>query len=285
MPLAVFGEESSYCRLFKEGCGKYCPCQSSHLHACREADRLKDGYFFSCPANYIHFAVPVYSSHTLRASVLAGPIALEYPDVELIDLIVQKFGLDLSYRSKLYGPYLSVPLIEPHRARHLCKLLTALVSGISSAEDNVFIRRQIAQEVQQAKIGDYIRLLKEDIPLFTSQYDQEKQLISDVLAGNQSHARALLNEMLGRMYFSSGNNFEIIRARAIELTALLSRAVVENGGDQAGVYQMTEDALDGIVAAGDLTGLSYTLLEIMDVFIGMALMGKGYRTLPACKRL
>lgn len=95
-------------------------------------------------------------------------------------------------------------------------------------------------------------------------------MISDVLAGNQAHARSLLNEMLGRMYFSSGNNFEIIRTRAIELTALLSRAVVENSGDQAKVYQMTEDALNGITAAGDLAGLSYTLLEILDVFIGMA---------------
>lgn len=101
----------------------------------------------------------MYSNHSLRASVLAGPIALEYPDVDLIDSIVEKFGLDLSYRSKLYGAYPSVSLVDPNRARHLCKLLTALVSGVSPAEDNVFIRRHIAQDVQQAKIGDYIRLL------------------------------------------------------------------------------------------------------------------------------
>ena len=76
--------------------------------------------------------------------------------------------------------------------------------------------------------------------------------------------------MLGRIYFTSGNNFEIIRTRTIELLALLSRAIAENGGGQAEVYQMTEEALHSIVAAKDLTELSYILLEILDMFIERA---------------
>lgn len=262
-----FGEECSYCRLFMEACGKYCPCRDSHLHACREAARLMDGYIFSCPGGYILFAVPIFMNRLLRASILAGPISLEYPDMSLIDSILQRYDLPIAYRTKLYGSYAGAPLVEPKRAHHLCKLLTKLMPVFTSIEDNTMIRQQIARDVQQAKIGEYIHLIKNDEPLVTSQYEQEKQLIVDVLAGNKQHAKALLNEMIGRAYFSSGNNFEIIRTRTIEIITLLSRAIIENGGDESKVYYMTEDSLHRIMEEHNLTDLSYALLEIMNLFI------------------
>lgn len=266
----AFGEECSYCKLFQEACGRLCPCGDSHIYACREAARLMDGYIFSCPAGYVHFAVPAYRGKTLRASVLAGPIALEYPDMDLIDGVLQRFDLNIQYRAKLYGAYGGAPLVEPSRAHYLCRLLTRLIPDCAGQEDNTFIRQRIARDVQQARIGEYIQLIKEDGPLAVSQYDQEKQLIAEVIVGNKPRARALLNEMIGRVYFTSGNNFEIIRTRTIELVALLSRALVENGGDQAQVYRMTEEALNQIMDERDLTGLSYTLLEVLDLFIEMA---------------
>ena len=268
--LGSFGEKCSCCHLFQEGSGKCCPCQKAHLQICREADRLKDGYISSCPVGYIHFAVPVYFGKILRATVLAGPVALDSPDMTLIDDIIQKYDLNIRYRAKLYGAYASAPLIEPRRVNYLCKLLTALAINISSTEENTIRRRQIEQDIQQAKIGEYIRIIKEDEPVALFQYEQERQLIADVLAGKAEQARELLNELLGRIYFASGNNFEIIRTRTIELTALLSRAIVENGGGQAEVYQMTDHAIKGIVGAENLTELSYTLMEILDIFIEMA---------------
>lgn len=268
--LNVFGEECSYCKLFRQACGRLCPCDDSHIHACQEAARLMDGYIFSCPAGYIHFAVPVYRGKVLRASILAGPIALDFPDMALIDSVLQRFDLDISFRSKLYGAYGGAPLPESSRAHYLCRLLARLVSGSVPDEDNSFIRQHIAQDVQQARIGEYIKIIKDDAPAAASQYDEERQLIADVITGNKPHAKALLNEMIGRVYFTSGNNFEIIRARTIELVALLSRALVENGGDQTQVYYMTEEALHKIIDEKDLTGLSYTLLEVLDLFISMA---------------
>lgn len=268
--LHTFGEECSYCKLFQEACGKLCPCSDSHVYACREAARLMDGYIFSCPAGYVHFAVPVYRGKILRAGILAGPITLDYPDMDLIDGVLQRFDLNIRYRAKLYGAFGGAPLVEPSRAHYLCRLLTRLVPDSTDQEDNTFIRRQIARNVQQARIGEYIQLIKEDGPIAVSQYDQEKQLIADVIVGNKPHARAMLNEMIGRVYFTSGNNFEIIRTRTIELVTLLSRALVENGNDQAQIYRMTEDAFHKIVNEPDLTGLSYTLLEVLDLFIELA---------------
>ena len=282
--LYSFGEECSYCKLFQEACGPLCPCGDSHAYACRAAARLMDGYTYSCPGGYIQLVVPVYRGKTHRASILAGPIALDYPDIELVDGVIQRFNLDISYRSKLYVAYSRAPLVEPSRAHHLCQLLTRLVFGSIPAEDNTLIQRQIAQDVQQAKIGEYIHLIKEDDTINASQYDREKQLIADIIVGNKPHARALLNEMIGRVYFTSGNNFEIIRTRTIELIALMSRALMENGSDQVEVYRMTDHALHKIIDEKDLTGLSYTLLEALDLFISLAFSEQKVPDSPSMQR-
>lgn len=267
-PTETFGAECSYCSLFKEASGSDCPCHAAHLNACKEAARLQEGYVFSCPAGCVNFAVPVFINGALRANILAGPIMLDYPDLDLIDGIIQKYNIDLRYRSRLYGAYSGAPLVDPRRARYLSKLLAELTSNVLPTADNVFRQRQIEQNVQQARIGEYIQFIKhndEDVP--SSQFELEKQLVSDVLVSNKEHAKATLNKILGQIYFVSSNNFEIIRVRTIELIAILSRALIENGGDTNSAYQMTDDALHSILSAKDLTDLSYTLLEILDVFV------------------
>ena len=80
----------------------------------------------------------------------------------------------------------------------------------------------------------------------------------------------MLNEILGRIYFSSGNNIEIIRTHCIELTALLSRAIIENGGNQKEVCQSTDTFLHTLTNTKDLTDLSMALMEILHNFISLA---------------
>lgn len=268
-PLETYGPTYPYCSVFQEACGKYCPCSQSHNHACKEADQLGDEYIFSCPAGYILFAVPVYKDKHLVANVLAGPIALDYPDMDLIDEIIQKYDLSLDYRTKLYSTYSNAPLVEPHRARYLCKLLFMLLSNLT-ASTSKRQEYQAAKNAQQAQIGESMQAAKIVSPLHTSQYDMEKQLIEDVLSGNREHASALLNEMLGRIYFASGNNIEIIRTHSIELTALLSRAIIENGGNQKDVYQLTDTFLHKLMNTKDLPDLSMSLLEILHNFVSLA---------------
>ncbi len=269
--VTAFGSECSYCTLFWEASGARCPCDPAHLNACREAARLQEGYVFSCPAGCVNFAVPVFINGNLRASVIAGPVMMDSPDLDLIDDIIQKYNIDLKYRGKLYGAYSCAPLVDPHRARYLCKLLAELTSNVLTAPDNVFRQRQIGKNVQQAEIGEYIQAIKhsdEDIP--SVQMELEKQLIADVLVGNKQHTRETLNKILGQIYFASSNNFEVIRVKTIGLISVLSRAVIENGSYAGDAYQMADDALRSITGSRDLTDLSYTLLDILDVFIEMA---------------
>lgn len=280
--IEYYGTPCVYCTIFQEACGKFCPCEQSHNYAFKEAKRLGDGYMFTCPAGYVHFALVITEDNKIVANILAGPIAVEYSDYEKIDKIIKKNDLSINYRGKLFQAYSAAPLIEPYRARYFWKLLSLLVANLNKAV-KYDEQMEKTKSMQISKVGEYMNLLR-DAGTMSLQYDMEKQLVEDVIKGNKEHAKSILNEMLGRIYFTSANNIEIIKARAIELIALLSRAVVENGGSETTVYEMTDSSLHNISNIKDLTELSYQLLEILDLFCNEAFSKYNKSDIPALRQ-
>lgn len=278
-----FGQTYQYCSLFAEATGKYCPCSKKHQDSCQQSINLGDSYIYLCPGGLVHFTVPIVKENSYQGSVLAGPIALDYPDITMVDGIIQKFNISLDYRRKMYTALTAIPLIEPFQARHLSKLLFLLVTNLISGESER--RKELSEKAfQQAKIGEYIQLTKEDKPYSATQYAMEKSLISDVLAGNTKGAKAMLNEMLGQIYFTSGNNIEIIKVRTIELVALLSRATYEAGSNESSVYHMTENFMLQLTNVKNLTDLSYVLMETLDQFTNMAFSHTNTNNLSIIKK-
>jgi len=267
--LKSFGEPPVYCQLFRDATGKYCPCSQTHQQACDQAASLGESYIFSCCGGLIHFAVPVMKGNKQIASVLAGPISLEYPDMSIVDTVMQKHNVLMDYRPKLYSALSAIPLIEPFRARYLSKLLFQLVSNQLS-DEHANLEERSNKTMQQAKIGEYMQVIKNNPDSATTQYEQEKLLLSDVLLGDSESAKSRLNEMLGRIYFTSGNNIEIIKTRTIELITLLSRGLIEGGEESQVVYEMTDKYLTRIARIDNLVDLSYVLLETLDKYTTLA---------------
>lgn len=280
---AQFGQPYQYCTLFQEATGKYCPCSKTHQDSCMMSLNLGDSYIYLCPAGTIHFTVPIVKDKVYQGSILAGPIVLDYPDMTLVDGIIQKHNISLDYRRKLYTALTAVPLIEPFQARHLSKLLFLLITNLITGESER--TKELSDKAfQQAKIGEYIQATKEDKLTSPTQYAMEKTLISDVLSGNSNGARAMLNEMLGQIYFTSGNNIDIIKVRTIELIALLSRATYEAGSNDSSIYHMTENFMHQLTNVKNLTDLSYVLMETLDQFTNLAFSHTNTNNLSVIKK-
>ena len=79
---------------------------------------------------------------------------------------------------------------------------------------------------QQSKISESIQMYKN----FTKKegttypYEKEKDLITKVKTGNAKEAKSILNDLLGYVLFSEGNNLDVVKSRAIELSSLCSRS-------------------------------------------------------------
>lgn len=119
-----------YCQLTREACGQRTFCERLHDEGRKQAADLKDAYIFSCPAGLIHFAVPVLVGNEHVYSILAGPVAVEYPDIAVVDNLIQQCGCSLNYRKKLYGALSSVPIVEPVRLQYLSQLLYCLINNL-----------------------------------------------------------------------------------------------------------------------------------------------------------
>lgn len=267
--VSTFGTEYQYCSLFEEATQPYCPCADKHHNACQQSLNIGESYTYLCPAGLIHFTVPIIKDKSYQGSVLAGPIALEYPDISLIDSTILKHGISINYRRKLYTALTAIPLIEPFKARHLSKLLFLQITNLISGEQQR-MKELSDKAFQQAKINEYMQLFKEDEVANSNHYLMEKELINDVLAGNVDGAKGLMNEMLGQIFFTSGNNIEIIKVKTIEFVALLSRAIVEAGSNDETVYHMTERFLQKLTNTQNLTDVSYAILEVLDEFGNLA---------------
>ena len=59
----------------------------------------------------------------------------------------------------------------------------------------------------------------------------EKKLLGHVRLGEVQRAKEIINNLLGAIFFSDMGRIEVLKARLIELLAVLSRAAVEAGGE------------------------------------------------------
>lgn len=133
MVLYTYGETFSYCKMLREACGRQEFCGETHSDGWKQAVWLKDGYIYDCPCGLVHFSVPVIVGDRPLYHILAGPVALEYPDIMLIDQIIEAYGCSLNYRKRLYGAISGVPVVEPGRLQYLNELLHALVKNLADS--------------------------------------------------------------------------------------------------------------------------------------------------------
>ncbi|MEG1504958.1 MAG: AraC family transcriptional regulator [Lachnospiraceae bacterium] len=76
----------------------------------------------------------------------------------------------------------------------------------------------------------------------------------------------MLNNLLGYVLFSKGNSLEIVKARALELCSLLSRAAIESGAPTDNILKLSNHFLKNIQQISTMDMLCYKLQEIVETF-------------------
>jgi YesN/AraC family two-component response regulator len=96
--------------------------------------------------------------------------------------------------------------------------------------------------------------------------EKERELLSLISLGDKAGSQKVLNEILGHVFFTSGGNFDVIKARILELIVLLSRAALEGGADVEQIFGLNFKYLSQINEFTTVDELTYWLSGIMTRF-------------------
>ena len=265
-PLLTFGKTHNYCQVFRENLPSGESCQTFHSRASQLAMGLGETYIFCCPSNLYHIVFPLVKGNALLGSILAGPFLMDTPDVLITEGPSKKYNIPASQKLILLEEARQVPIIEPSRVTHISRMLYYMFSGLVTDSTQQFKLNQ-SKLYQQSEINESIQLYKTKEPRsITYPYEKEKELINKLKIGDTDRSKALLNELLGYVFFAEGNNFNVMRTRAVELVSLLSRAAIEGGATGDSVLKANNQVVLGLQQAGDIHELCYLLQDSIDVF-------------------
>ena len=260
------GDAFSFCSFLSDLTHNACPCKPAHLYASKQAASIGEAYIFYCPAGLVHFAVPLLYKKAFKGAVIGGPVVMDYPDDSMSDEIINKNKLSVNLRGKISGFLKTIPVVEPKRVTYLSRMLFMTTLGMIGDERDLLLEKNLIMN-QQSKISESIHDIKkyEHISNYYP-YEKEKELLIKVKNGDVTGAKSILNELLGHVFFSSGGNLEVIKARALELITLLSRAAVEGGGVLDRIFGMNYKFIGELSKINNTVELSYWILKVLDRF-------------------
>jgi len=244
-------------------------CTNTHLYGSYQAERFGGKYVFFCPIGLVHWVSPITVDGIMRGAMVAGPVQMMDPDDFLIEDIIRKFGIDENKMNQIRSAINKVPVIKPDVVNKLSELLFIVADYASDAKPSRYIEERDFHE-QQSDISEYIHYIKtmggsveeiESYPL-----EKEKELLSLIALGDKKGSQRVLNEIFGHIFFSTGGKFEIIKARVLELTVLLSRAALEGGADVEQIFGLNYKFLNQINDYRTVDELAFWLSKIMARF-------------------
>jgi len=163
-----------------------------------------------------------------------------------------------------------VPVISADLITHIANLLYICAKQLSENEMTKVIKNSEIYE-QQKQIGEYIQnvkaaLIKESQGYIAYPYDKEKQLSYAITSNDLVNSRKYLNEILGHIYFSSANNLDVIKVRAMELLVMISRAALDGGADQTKIFDINIKFLSEFFNYKTIEEVSWALTDILKKF-------------------
>lgn len=265
--LDSFGKTHEYCSIFKRFLPSSESCTKLHSNAGKLAMSLGETYIFSCHSNLNHIVFPLANNGALLGSILAGPFIMDAPDSLLLFDISQKYDIPTVSILEMYDEANHLPIIEPARVTYISRLLYYMCSGLVTDSKNNFVLNHNKLS-QQSRINESIQMYKATTHINQKAYpyEKEKALITKLKTGDTEKSKALLNDLLGYVFFAEGNNLEVVKSRAIELSSLLSRAAIEGGATSDSILKINNQFLMDLQDIDTLDNLCYKLQETIDVF-------------------
>ncbi|NLC67801.1 MAG: helix-turn-helix domain-containing protein, partial [Clostridiaceae bacterium] len=244
-------------------------CTNSHLYGSYQAERFGGKYVFFCPIGLVHWVSPITSNSILKGAIVAGPVQMVEPEEFLLEDILNKNNIDEKNIANIKKNIEEVPVIKPEIVNSMSELLFIASAFISDVKPSQYLEEREYVDYQ-SNISKYIHYIKtmggDDKKLNGYPLEKERELLRLISLGDKAGSQKVLNEIFGHIFFSTGGDFEVIKARILELIVLLSRAALEGGADVEQIFGLNYRYLNEIHNFKTVEELIYWLSKIMARF-------------------
>ncbi|MBQ4354089.1 MAG: AraC family transcriptional regulator [Clostridia bacterium] len=255
------------CRMISDATGEIPDCAKVHGDAIEQAERFGGRYIYFCPVGMMFSASPIMIGGSAEGALIGGAVlsteAAEYLEEDSrVSRITDPAVLEAVTRK--------LDEISPYQLSRFEKMSLHLFAStvlISDSSREMLVSRE--KNDQQNSIGEYIYNLKTQdgdklYPIHT-----ENSLRAAIENGDKAEANRLLNEILGYIFFHSGGNFRIIRARVTELLVILSRAAISGGVSVEQSLRISERHMQQLQYLSTSDDIAYWLAGALNQYIGL----------------
>lgn len=261
-----------FCDVVHE-CGT-CRERCAHFHAdtALEAFKLGEAYIARCPMGTVTITAAIQDGHGLAGAAVFMPVRMWPWDAEARSEILNSIsGTDVN-QLRLMEAGEALPQISAARSRALMQLL---LNTVAPDTDELEMKRLLAN--QQRRIGELIMENKstgEPAELRVYPLHTEKEMLNRVRMGDKTGARALLNELLGHIFYRAPGNMKLMKARVLELVVVISRAAVEAGAEMEALLGLNYDFVAELYAVNDFEGLCAWVVRMLETFLDTVSKGR-----------
>lgn len=256
------GSEIDECGYLRSLPGQAPVCQELHLRGLLQAQQFGGRYIYSCASGLTFFSAPILANGAMSGGLVAGPVLLMDVDDYLDDLIEKReipAGEIRPLRNFLSG----LPMVTPARLRHLSIQLFADAVCISDSSHELILQRNEAQ--QQRSIGEYVHQVKAGQQEAPYPMESEQAMIAAIAQGDKPTASAMLNEILGHIFFFTRDP-DTIQSRITELLVVLSRAAISGGASTATIFDVNHRYMQELKQLHTQEDVAHWLARVLNRF-------------------
>lgn len=235
-------------------------CDKLHVRGIAQSERFGGRYIYTCPSGLTYFTSPILCGGVVTAAFVAGPVLICDVD-DFLDELTAKRGMPedgpRSVRDFLY----TIPQMEPSRLKYLSTQLYANAAFVGDTS-RALMQRQYENRQQQS-ISEYVQHLKTAPDAAPYPFDVEDQLLRAISDGDKTTAAALLNRLLGYIYFFTDQP-DSVQTRVTELLVLICRAAIRGGASCKVIFAVSHQYMQQLRAIRTQEEMTNYLAKILN---------------------
>ncbi|MBN2290655.1 MAG: PocR ligand-binding domain-containing protein [Candidatus Glassbacteria bacterium] len=253
-------------------------CINERHRAGEQAYRLGEPFIFCCHAGLIAFSVPLLQGPRLLGSVVSEPMLMRTPTPpEARELAVRFLGGPRCSDESMH--LLSKLPVRPEReVQALADLLFNVINCLISTQAMI-LSQQAEINQQQARIAEILqqgkKLERHGQGAARPYSSLERELLEMVKMGERKAARAILDNLLGRILFAGAAQDELTRAQLLELVMMLSRAAVEGGANLEEILGLKYQSILNLSRVNQPDQLCRWIIKIFDQLMDCIYQNRG----------